>query len=78
MLRTQHPVKILGSANNFEIKDFQNRIKSQNRYQRIALHILLKLCLKIDLHISKWGNFMAQGCGEGAAKGSNQSILWFT
>ena len=32
MLRTQHPVKILAGGNNFEIKDFQNRIKSQNRY----------------------------------------------
>ena len=36
MLRTQHPVKILAGGNNFEIKDFQNRIKSQNRYLKVA------------------------------------------
>ena len=66
MLRTQQPVKILSSGNNFEIKDFQNRIKSQNRWW-IANR-------GKSIQISK---LYSQDWVKGPAQGSNQSILWF-
>ena len=66
MLRTQQPVKILSSGNNFEIKDFQNRIKSQNRWWIAGRGKSIQI---LKLYSQVWV--------KGPAQGSNQSILWF-